>query len=83
MKVVYSGDMTGYHVLGKTGVTLEPGVNEVPEDLGAALLEAELVIPIEDTHFRHRVDPEPLETPVSIGDIEPISDEDGRAEGTE
>jgi hypothetical protein len=75
--------MTGHHVLGKRSVTLHPGVNEVPEDVGAELLKAELVIPIEETHFRHRVEPEPeLEAPVNIGDIEPIH-EDGRAEGTE
>lgn len=74
MKVVYPGLMTGYHVVGREATKLVPGVNEITsERLAKALLAAEIVIPIEETHFRE---------PVNIGSPEPI-DEGGRAEGSD
>lgn len=79
MKIVYPGHMTGYHVIGKKGVRLTPGVNEVDATVGAALIAAEIAIDIEETH--HRENPKPID----IGSIEPVEEEFelGRAEGGE
>lgn len=52
MKVVYPGDMKGHHVVGRKAVSLVPGENDVPDQMGQALIDAGIVIPIEETHLR-------------------------------
>lgn len=85
VKVVYPGHMPGYHVIGRRGVGLKPGVNEVDHTVGMALIANEIVIPIEETHHRELVADHTEESTldvVDIGDIEPVGiDPDGRAEG--
>jgi hypothetical protein len=80
MKVVYPGHLPGYHVVGRRGVGLKPGVNDVDEIAGIALIASDIVIPIEDTHHRKRASSEAV---VNIGDVEPIEEGNGRAEGGE
>ena len=78
MKVVYTGHMTGYHVIRKDGFRLVPGVNEVSPEHGKMLLDAGFVIPIEETHHRE------VQEILPIGNIEPADElNDERAqEGT-
>ena len=76
MKVVYPGDMAGYHVIGRRGVALRPGVNEVEAGLGHALIEEEIVIPIEETHLRETPAESAVEEPDFPGleELEPVDE---------
>jgi len=46
--------MIGHHVIGRRAASLRPGINEVDDELAVALLEAEIVISIEQTHHRKK-----------------------------
>lgn len=79
MIVRYSGDMTGYHVVGKKGFRLVPGENEVTPGDGALLLAADLVtLPPAPKKTKSK---KKTKNVVSIGNIDPVEGDDGRAEG--
>ena len=39
MKVFYPGTDVGYHLIGKIGVVLRPGENELPNDIATAAIK--------------------------------------------
>lgn len=47
IKVFYSGNMTGYHTVGKVGMPLVPGDNTVPYHFGMELIRQGIVQQVE------------------------------------